>query len=253
MALEKTATQLTEYEMFSEYQKTHDKKLRDELLLHYLYIPEILSRKFINRGIDYDDIYQVAVLGVLYAIERFDPKRGVQFATYATPTVLGEIRRYFRDMGNFIRVPRKLHEIFYQAEQLRFASGEKEHTPQELSRLLNISEETLKKAYAVGDAAFIRSLEDEAYADGQMNLASTIGMEDNHFIMIEDRDFIRSCMRQLSQEEQEFIRLRYYEELSQEQIAKKWNTSQAKISRFEKKLLQKLNRYYHHETDENAK
>lgn len=247
MALEKAATQFEEYEMFSEYRKTHDKKLRDELMLHYLYIPEILSRKFINRGIDYDDIYQVAVLGVLYAIERFDPDRGVQFATYATPTVLGEIRRYFRDMGNFIRVPRRLHELFYQAERLRRSSGEKEHTLSELSRLLNISEETLKKAYAVGDAAFIRSLEDEAYADGQLNLASTIGIEDNHFIMIEDRDFIRSCMQKLSQREQEFIRLRYYEELSQEQIAKKWSSSQANVSRFEKKLLQKLNQYYYHE------
>ena len=70
-----------------------------------IYIAEILSRKFINRGVEYDDIFQVACMGILYAVERFDPDKGVKFATYATPTVMGEIRKYFRDKGNFIRIP----------------------------------------------------------------------------------------------------------------------------------------------------
>ena len=98
-----------ENELFSEYKNTKDKKIRDELLQSHLYIAEILSRKFINRGVEYDDIYQVACMGVLYAIERFDPDRGVQFATFATPTVMGEIRRYIRDKGSFIRIPRNLY------------------------------------------------------------------------------------------------------------------------------------------------
>ena len=65
-----------------------------------------------NRGVEYDDIFQVACMGILYAVERFDPNRGVSFATFATPTVMGEIRHYFRDKGNFIRVPRKLYKVF---------------------------------------------------------------------------------------------------------------------------------------------
>ena len=103
-----------EEELFYEYHRTGDKKIRDNIVQSYLYIAEILSKKFINRGVDYDDIYQVACMGILYAVERFNPERGVSFATYATPTVLGEIRHYFRDRGNFIKVPRKLYEIFFQ-------------------------------------------------------------------------------------------------------------------------------------------
>ncbi|MBE7044846.1 MAG: sigma-70 family RNA polymerase sigma factor [Ruminococcaceae bacterium] len=244
MAVAKKPVQSTEYELFSAYRMTGDRKLRDELLEHYLYIAEILSRKFINRGADYDDIYQVAVLGVLYAIERFDPDRGVQFATFATPTVLGEIRHFFREMGHFIKVPRKLYDIFYKAEKIRRASDANSGSIEELSRILNIPEKTLRKAYEIGDVSFIRSLEDEAYADGPMLLSNTIGREDNHFMMIEDRDFIRSCLAGLSEKEREFVTLRYYDELSQSEISKRWGISQTHVSRFERTLLKKLNQFY---------
>ena len=240
MAIAKQTT--TEYELFAEYKRTKDKKIRDELLKKYLYIAQILSRKFINRGIEYDDIYQVACMGVLYAIERFDPDRGVQFATFATPTVMGEIRRYFRDKGNFIRIPRTLYEVFYKAECIRRASNEK--TPEDIARILNIPEKTIKKAFEIGDTSFIKSLEDEAYADGPMTLANTIGREDNDILMIEENDFIQYCMQSLSDKEKEFIKFRYYNDQTQAQIAKSWGVSQMQISRFEKNLLKKLNRMY---------
>lgn len=117
MAVVKPEIKTTEYEMFSRYRETGDIALRDEIVSSYIYIAEILSRKFINRGVEYDDIFQVACMGILYAVERFDPDKGVKFATYATPTVMGEIRKYFRDKGNFIRIPRRLYEIFYKAEK----------------------------------------------------------------------------------------------------------------------------------------
>lgn len=234
----------TEYNLFSEYRKTKDKKVRDELMHHYIYIAEILSRKFINRGIDYDDIYQVACMGVMYAIERFDPDRGVQFATFATPTVMGEIRKYFRDKGNFIRIPRTLYEIFYKAEIIRRASDGQQKTPEELARILNISEKTIKRAYEIGDKSFIKSLEDEAYADGHLTLSSTIGEDDNDILMIEENDFINYCMKTLTEKEKEFIELRYYEEKTQSEISKLWNVSQMNVSRFEKALLKKMNRMY---------
>lgn len=240
MAVEKQTT--IEYDLFAEYKQTKKKEVRDELLNRYLYIAQILSRKFINRGIEYDDIYQVACMGVLYAIERFDPDRGVQFATFATPTVMGEIRRYFRDKGNFIRIPRTLYEIFYKAECIRRASDGK--TPAELARILNIPEKTIHRAFEIGDKSFIKSLEDEAYADGPMVLANTIGREDNDILMVEENDFIRYCMDKLSEKEKDFIKLRYYEDNTQAEISNKWNVSQMQISRYEKKLLEKLNRMY---------
>lgn len=229
----------TEEKLFLEYRRTGDKKIRDELVNSYMYIAEVLSKKFINRGVDYDDIFQVACMGILYAVERFDPKRGVSFATYATPTVLGEIRHYFRDRGNFIKVPRKLYEIFFRAEQLKRRHNEN-ISPDEISRILDIPPDVLAKAYDVGDMAFIKSLEDEAYADGNLTLSNLIGVDDNSFIMIENKDFINYCMNRLTSKEAEFVRLRYYDELSQIQIAKKWGTSQMYVSRMEKKVLKKI-------------
>ena len=178
-------------------------------------------------------------MGVMYAVERFNPERGVSFATFATPTVLGEIRHYFRDRGNFIKVPRKLYEIFFRAEQLKRRNNEN-ITPEEISRILDIPVDVLKKAYNIGDMAFIKSLEDEAFADGNLTLSNLIGVDDNHFIMIENKDFIDYCMSRLNPKEGEFVRLRYFDELSQMQIAKKWGTSQMYVSRMEKKVLKKI-------------
>ena len=150
MAVVKPKIATSEYEMFSRYRETKDTKLRDEIVSSYIYIAEILSRKFVNRGVEYDDIYQVACLGILYAVERFDPDKGVKFATFATPTVMGEIRKYFRDKGNFIRIPRRLYEVFYKAEKIRRMSSE--ISQEEIARILNIPEKTLESIYEIGDA-----------------------------------------------------------------------------------------------------
>ena len=242
MAVVKPETTTTEYEMFSTYRRTQDTKLRDEIVSSYIYIAEILSRKFINRGVEYDDIYQVACLGIVYAVERFDPDKGVKFATYATPTVMGEIRKYFRDKGSFIKIPRRLYEIFYKAEKIRRMSSE--ISQGEIARILNIPEKTLESVYEMGDVSFIQSLEFEAYADGEMSLSNVIGVEDKHYLMIEDRDFLNFCMSKLSEEERKFIQYRYYEEKSQKEISEIFGTTQMQISRMEKRILKKLKNLY---------
>ena len=242
MAVVKPEIITSEYELFSEYRKTHDPSLRDEIVEAYIYIAEILSRRFINRGVEYDDIYQVACMGILYAVERFDPDKGVKFATYATPTVLGEIRRYFRDKGSFVRIPRRLYEIFYKAEKIRRVSGGISRA--EIARILNIPVSTLDSIYETGDLSFIKSLEYEAYADGEMALSNVIGIEDRHYLMIENEDFIRSCLDSLTDEEREFVKYRYYEEKSQREISELMHTSQMQISRMEKRVLKKLRNMY---------
>lgn len=240
MALEKP--DVCECELFSQYRKTGDIRIRDEIVASYIYIAEILSRKFINRGIDYDDIYQVASMGVLYAVERFDPDRGVKFATFATPTVMGEIRRYFRDKGNFVRVPRRLYEVFYRAERIKRTTSNVSDA--EIARRLNMPDEVIREAAGVGDMSFVKSLEYEALADGAMSLANVIGEEDNHFLMLENKDFIDYCMKQLSDSECEFIKMRYDDELTQKQIADKMGISQMQVSRMEKKILKKIRNLY---------
>ncbi len=245
---EKTAVCTTdEYKMFSEYKRTKDIALRNEIASHYMYMAEILSKKFINRGIEYDDIYQVACVGVLYAIERFNPDRGIRFATYATPTILGEIRKYFRDKGNFIKIPRKLYEIFYKAERIRRSLAPEENTHEEVARILNLPLETVLEAYEIGDSSFVKSLEQEAFADGNLTLSNTIGKDDHDFIMVENREFMNYCLKQLSQKELDFVKLRYVKELSQKEISELWNISQMQVSRFEKRLLKKLKNMYFHD------
>lgn len=233
-----------EYSLFKEYKETRDIKIRDELVEKYLYIAKILSKKFINKGIDYDDIFQVASLGILYAIERFDPDRGVVFATFATPTVMGEIRRYFRDKGSFIKIPRPLYEIFYKAERIKRSSEHGEISMPELARILNLEQADLEKAYSSGGAGFIKSLEYEALADGEMSLSNVLGKEDSRFLMIEDRDFIKQSLAKLDEKEIELIKRRYYENETQAQIAKLWGVSQMYVSRFEKATLKKLRDLY---------
>ena len=244
MAVSRLDADFDEYEKFSEYKRTHDPKLKDELVNAYIYIAEILSRKFINRGLDYEDIYQVACLGIVCAVERFDPDRGIKFATFATPTVMGEIRKYFRDKGNFVKVPRKLYEVFYKAEKIRRSFCDGKISTDEIDRILDIPVSTIEKAYEMGDSSFIMSLEYEAYADGNLNLSNVLGKEDNRFIMIEDRDFLNYCLSRLNDKEKEFIRMRYYDELSQSEIASKWNVSQMYVSRFEKNTLKTIRDLY---------
>lgn len=234
-------------DLFREYHLTKDINIRNKIASSYMYIAEILSKKFINRGIEYEDIYQVACMGVLYAIERFDPDKGIQFATYATPTVMGEIRRYFRDKGSFVKIPRKLYEIFYKAERIKRSSANRDTTIEEVARILNLPIETIREAYEIGDSSFIQSLEQEAFADGNMSLSNVIGKEDNHFMMIENKEFMHYCLEQLSKKEREFLTLRYDKEMSQKEISDVWEVSQMYVSRFEKRLLKKLRNMYFHE------
>lgn len=234
----------TEYEMFCEYRRTRDKKLRDILVDRYMYIAEILSRKFINRGIEYDDIYQVACIGILSAVERFDPEKNIKFPTYATPTVLGEIRHYFRDKGSFIKVPRTLYEIFCKAERIRRSQAGEKITNKELARMLNLSEKEVQMAYDAGGTAFIQSLEDDASHSDSLMMSYTLGYEDNHFMMVENRDFIRYCAEHLTEKEIDFIKLRYYENCTQKEIADKWDMSQMHVSRLERNVLKKIRGLY---------
>ena len=100
------------YEMFLEFSRDKSNKvLRNEIFKKYEYIAEIISKKYVNKGIDYDDLYQIACIGLLYAIERYDLERGFEFSSFATPTVLGEIKKYFRDKSWTLKMPRRIQEL----------------------------------------------------------------------------------------------------------------------------------------------
>ena len=140
---------LSDKELFLLYKKDRSVTIRNELVKRYLFIAEILSRKYINKGIDYEDIYQVASLGLIYAIERFDTDRGYEFSSFATPTIIGEIKKYFRDKGWSIRVPRRIQELSKKINTTKATlQQELQRTPKikDIATYLNCTEEEIIKA-----------------------------------------------------------------------------------------------------------
>ena len=232
----------TEYELFEKYKHTHDKKIRDELVNRYTYMAKILAHKFDRCGVEFDDIYQVACMGVVLALERFDPDRGVQFATFATPTIMGEIRRFLRDKAKCVKVPRKLYEVLCRAESIRKREGHV--SAEELAQMLDVPEETVLEAYQAGDSAVIKSREDVAYTDGGLAVSAMVGYDDEGFTMIEDRDFMQYCMDNLSERENMLFRLRFYDGKTQRQTAEKMGVSQMYVSRMEQRIIGKIKKIY---------
>jgi len=237
---------LQENELFERYQSAQDSAALHKIMDTYNYIPTLLARRFAGKGLELDDIYQSACIGLMHAAQRFDTNRGVAFSTYATATVLGEIKKLFRDKKSCIRVPRQVYEIFSKANSLRNSQLVKDGTMpslQELSEALHVSVEQISHALYWGDTQETYSL-DQPIADGDALLADCIGMEDDEFLMIENKDFIDSFMQQLSEKEQDFVKYRFYDELTQSKIAQLMNTSQMNISRMEKRVLDSLRRFY---------
>lgn len=116
-------------ELFRKYRESKDIDIRNRLIENYMYIVDILSKKFINKGIEYEDIYQVGSLGLIYAIDRFDVEKGYEFSSFATPTIVGEIKKYFRDKGWAIRVPRRIQELSKKLTRLKLNFSRKIKSP----------------------------------------------------------------------------------------------------------------------------
>ncbi|MBE7022567.1 MAG: sigma-70 family RNA polymerase sigma factor [Ruminococcaceae bacterium] len=235
-----------EQDLFLRYNAGKTPEVLEEIMEAYQHIPSLLSRRFAGKGLELDDIYQSACIGLMHAAKRFDTSRGVAFSTYATATVLGEIKRLFRDKKNCIRVPRHLYEIFSRANKIRNGQLVENGTlpdRDELAKQLGVSTKQLSQALYWGENRDACSL-DQPIADGDALLADCIGIEDDEFLMIENKDFIDSFMRLLPEREQNFVRYRFYEEMTQSKIAELMNTSQTNISRMEKKVLDALRIFY---------
>ncbi|MBQ6907845.1 MAG: sigma-70 family RNA polymerase sigma factor [Clostridia bacterium] len=225
-----------ENELFVKYKKTHDKKIRDEILSRYTYVAKILAYKSAQYGAEFEDLYQVACVGIILAIERFDPYRDVQFVTFLSQTVMGEIRHFLRDKVHPIRLPRKLYDALSKAETEKMRSGNL--TISELSEKLGIPEETLNEAYAAGDVNFVKSLEAEAFSDTA--LSSFLGYDDDGFALIENRDFLDYCISKMTEREKAVLHMRFLDGKTQKETANALGISQMSVSRIEKKIAEKI-------------
>ncbi len=230
-------------ELFREYSKTKNIEIRNEIVNRYIYLAEIISKKFLNRGLEYDDIYQVACVALIKAVERFDVSKGVKFASFATPTIVGEIKRFFRDKGSAIRIPRRIYEVYQKVNQAKeILTQELQRVPRvdEIASYLNISEETVLEITESWGTYNMQSFDQSAYADDDIELHETIGAEDASFERIENRDFLEKSLDRFNQAEKEFIKMRYFRNKTQREIAEKFGTSQMYVSRLERKVLDKF-------------
>ncbi|VFB17390.1 Sigma-37 [Urinicoccus massiliensis] len=244
--LDRQLTKEERKEMFQEYAKTKDQELRDILIEEHLYIAEILSKKYANRGIDYDDIFQVASIGLIYGVERYDPSKGYEFSSFATPTIIGEIKKYFRDKGWTIRVPRRIQELSKKINNAKVTlAQENQKTPtiKDIADYLNVSQEDILESMEASKVYSPTSLDlkfEGSGDDKEVNLSDLIGEDEPYFNQIEVNDFIEKAMEKLNDVEKTILIDRYYNKKTQVAIAEKLDISQMTVSRIEKKVLEKI-------------
>ena len=232
---------MNDEELFQKYRETGDIAIRNQIVEKYLYIASVLAKKFVGRGVEYDDLYQVASLALIKGVERFDERKGLKFSTFITPTITGEIKNYFRDRSRLVHLPRKVSElrvsIKREAEKYLAETG-KNATAKELAARLGVSEEEVLRCAEAGGVVALDSTVD--HEGDSMSLHDVLPAEENIFEDVENRDAVRAALSTLSDQERALVKYRFGHELSQMETAKRMGVSQMNVSRMERKILQKL-------------
>ncbi|GGM11146.1 RNA polymerase sigma factor [Streptomyces fumigatiscleroticus] len=218
-------------------------ELRNQLVRMHLPLVEHLARRFRNRGEPLDDLTQVATIGLIKSVDRFDPDRGVEFSTYATPTVVGEIKRHFRDKGWAVRVPRRLQELRL-ALTTATAELSQQHgrspTVHELAEKLSISEEEVLEGLESANAYSTLSLDVPDTDDESPAVADTLGAEDEALEGVEYRESLKPLLEDLPPREKRILLLRFFGNMTQSQIAQEVGISQMHVSRLLARTLAQL-------------
>ncbi len=231
--------------MLRQYALTRDEALRNKLVEAHLYIASIVARRFARRGVDFDDLYQVASLALIKAVERYDPDRGVKFVSFATPTMIGEVKNYFRDKAQTISLPRRGRELLGKIAAAREAL-EQEYfrapTPEELSDFLSVPLDDIVEALEMQGAAMPASLDAilPGEDDGGTTLRSLIGVDESGFGHFEARQSVRQMLNSITPTERKILINRYFGNLSQREVAQHLGVSQMTVSRAERKALSQL-------------
>ena len=228
---------------FREYADSKDPALREQLVTAHIGLAEYLARRFTNRGEPLDDLVQVASLGLLKAVDRFDPERGLEFSTYATPTIVGELKRHFRDKGWAVRVPRRVQELHLRlGSVVSVLSQELGRSPTigEIAQAASVSEEDVLEAIEAGHAYRFTSLDAPSGSDDEGTLATQLGEEDQALIDSEHRVALSPLIARFPPRERTILHLRFFEGLTQSEIAGRLGISQMHVSRLLARSLAQL-------------
>ena len=214
-------------ELFNLYNKNKNVDIRNILIERHLYLARLLAKKYINKGVDFEDIYQVASLALIYAIDRYDVEKGFEFSSFATPTIVGEIKKYFRDKVWTLRVPRRIQELSKKISDAK----------------IKLEQENKKHPKVKDIADYIGVSEDDS-EDKDITLIDKIGKEEGNFGSIEYEDFINKFIETLNELEVKIFKDRFFFDKTQSSIAKELGISQMTVSRLEKKVVEKLKKEY---------
>lgn len=236
---------------FLEYGKTKDLDLRNKIVEDNLPLVNVLIKKFLNKGVDYDDLLQVGSMALVLAVERFDATKGFTFATFATPTIIGEIKRYFRDKIWDLKVPRKQKEIItgipVAKEELRQKLG-RNPTVTEIAGHMKFSVEEILEALESGSSykalSLNQAMEESEYGDDS-KLEKFTGVREKGYESIEDTDLVKRVMMTLSEREKDVFRGRFIRNMTQQQIAAELDVSQMTVSRMETEIRKKFRAEYY--------
>ena len=230
--------------LLERYAHSRDPALREQIVEANLYIAQLVARRFSGRGVDYDDLYQVAALALFKAVDRYEPGKGVKFVSFVTPTMAGEVKNYFRDRSRTIRLPRRGVELA-QALKLTRSRLEQElgRSPKldELARVMGLDEDAVVEALEMGNAMSVSSLDAQIAEDEESApLSRFLGVEDPAFASFERSDMLQRAMSALDERQQTVIRARFFENRSQRDLAAELGVSQMTVSRIERQALEKL-------------
>ncbi len=231
--------------LLRRYHEEGDLQARERLIEQYMSLVRSLARRYSYRGEQLEDLVQIGAIGLIKAIDRFDLERGVELTTYATPNIIGEIKRHFRDKGWSVRVPRGLQELNVQlsrlVEQLTVQLG-RSPTISELAKAAGAQEEEVLEALESGRAYSSLSLSSGGGGEGDEDLdpLESIGTEEHQYEVSEDRAVLAPGFKALDERERKILQLRFFEGLTQSQIAQQVGISQMHVSRLIRRSLEKI-------------
>ncbi len=238
-------TRIDDKILLRRYHEDGDLQAREQLIEQYMSLVRSLARRYSYRGEQLEDLVQIGAIGLIKAIDRFDLERGVELTTYATPNIIGEIKRHFRDKGWSVRVPRGLQELNVQlsrlVEQLTVQLSRSPTIP-ELAKAAGVEEEEVLEALESGRAYTSLSLSVGGGGgdDDDLDPLESIGTEEHQYEVSEDRAVLAPGFKALDERERTILQLRFFEGLTQSQIAQQIGISQMHVSRLIRRSLEKI-------------
>ena len=245
VAFDRPVESVSEAELLLRAREKGDGAAREELIKRYLPLVRSLARRFVSRGQPLEDLVQVGSIGLIKAIDRFDLERGVELSTYATPTILGEIKRYFRDKGWAVKVPRALQDLNVRLNRvIERLTLELQRSPTiaELAEATETTEEEVVEALESGRAYSSVSIFAGGSGDDEesLELLDCLGQEEQAYDVFEQRRMLAPAMERLDPRERLILHLRFFEGMTQTQVATRVGISQMHVSRLIRKSIDSL-------------